>query len=223
MLLALVGPDYDFLMVDIGAYGRDNDALIFQNSDLGQLFISGEANLPAPSYLDGFELPYVIVADSIFALQPWLMKPYAGHNQPTERKIFNYRLSRARHVSENAFGIMTNRFGILSKPINTSVETARCIGKACVILHNYLIQTDNSEYIPFGFVDSFDDSGNIVHGFWRRSEGHFEPFSATQNGHDQRQRSADSVRQAFVRYFNSPQGEVTWQNQHVTNTGVANT
>ena len=51
--------------------------------------------------------------------------------------MYNYRLSRARRTSENAFGILAGRFQIFKKPINTS-ENVKDIVLATVVLHNYL-------------------------------------------------------------------------------------
>ena len=59
--------------------------------------------MPSPREVDGFHLPFVIVSDEIFALKPWLMKPYGGKGLPQEEEIFNCRLSRCRRTIENSF------------------------------------------------------------------------------------------------------------------------
>ncbi len=53
-----------------------------------------------------------IIGDDAFAIGPRMMKPYAHRGQTHEEKIFNYRLSRARRVVENGFGILANRFQV---------------------------------------------------------------------------------------------------------------
>ena len=49
-------------------------------------------------------MPYVIVGDEAFPLQNHLMRPYPGRGCPEDQQVFNYRLSRARRIVENAFG-----------------------------------------------------------------------------------------------------------------------
>ena len=67
--------------------------------------------------------------------------------------IYNYRHSTARRVIENAFGILIARWSIFSHPIKASVQNTEKYVIACLCLHNYLRQTENSLYTPQGFVD----------------------------------------------------------------------
>ena len=57
---------YCFTFVDIGNYGRDNDAHILNNSLVGKAFLNGTLDLPPLRNIDGYLLPYVVVSDEIF-------------------------------------------------------------------------------------------------------------------------------------------------------------
>ena len=49
-------------------------------------------------------LPYVMVANDALPLRRDLMKLYPFRNLSHEKRVFIYRLSRARRVLENVFG-----------------------------------------------------------------------------------------------------------------------
>ena len=53
--------------------------------------------------------PYAMVADEAFPLRSYIMKPFAQRNLTIQQRKFNYRLSHARRIVENAFGILANR------------------------------------------------------------------------------------------------------------------
>lgn len=46
VLLAICNANYKFIIVDIGAEGRQSDRGIFKTSFIGQALINGEADLP---------------------------------------------------------------------------------------------------------------------------------------------------------------------------------
>jgi hypothetical protein len=88
--------------------------LINMNFSLqGNLAIPGPKILPDSSK----QLPCTFVGDEAFPLKCYMMRPYPGRQLTPTRRIFNYRLSRARRVIENAFGIMSKRFRIFRRPI----------------------------------------------------------------------------------------------------------
>lgn len=217
-LMAMCDAHYRFLYVDIGGFGRDNDASIFSSTDLYQHLDNNSLNVPPPENFNGFELPYVVVGDEIFALKTWLMKAYPGRNLGEQEVIYNYRLSRARRTIENAFGILSCRWRIFRRPFKAKLDLTDGIVKACVCLHNYLLLTDTARYIPTGFADSYSNSGEIVHGDWRK-EGVVGLRNIPPQGSNNFGASAKQVRDRFRSYVNSDVGSVSWQLDYVRNSG----
>lgn len=127
VLLTLVDHNYCFRYIDIGASGRSSDGGIFRNSSLKTALENNVLNLPEDEFF---------VAVDVFPLTPQLMKPYSRRQLTKEQRIFNYWLSRARRIVENAFGIMTSRFQIYIKPISLSSEKVEAIVKSTCALHN---------------------------------------------------------------------------------------
>jgi hypothetical protein len=122
VLLAACDANYVFTVVDIGAANKQNDAGIFRNSLLGQGLSRNLLGVPLPEKLPRStkEAPYVIVGDEAFPLTNYVLRPYPGrgtHLLPPHIRIFNYRLSRARRVIENAFGILVSRWRIFRRPV----------------------------------------------------------------------------------------------------------
>lgn len=143
VLMALVDANYKFIMVDVGAYGKNSDGGIFAHSAMGNRFEKKTLNVPSDTFLPGTEA-YVIVGDEAFALKPYLLRPYPGKCLDTDdKRIYNYRLSRARRVVENAFGILT-RFRIFNRRIQVKPQYADFIILATCVLHNFIKETDNN-------------------------------------------------------------------------------
>ena len=92
-------------------------------------------------------LPFVFLADEAFGLGPHLMRPFPQRTLTLERKVFNFRLSRARRVVENAFGILTNRFRLFLTAIHLAEYKLNTIVFACCILHNFL-RRQSQLYLP---------------------------------------------------------------------------
>ena len=105
VLLAIVDADYKFLLVDVGCNGRVADGGVYRNSKINSAFEENLLNVPDPKPLPGCSTvtPYMIVADDAFPLKTYIQKPYSQVGLTKEKRIFNYRLSRARRVVENAF------------------------------------------------------------------------------------------------------------------------
>ena len=52
--------------------------------------------------------------------------------------MYNYRLSRARRVLENTFGIIVARMILLGSPIRAAKENIIRYVMAAIFLHNYV-------------------------------------------------------------------------------------
>ena len=115
ILMALVDGDYKFIWLDVGQPGSAGDAQVFNRSELKECIEDGSAGFPEPDPLPGddTDVAYFIAADDAFALKTWLMKPYSKRLLTITERVFNYRLSRARRIVENAFGILASRFQVL--------------------------------------------------------------------------------------------------------------
>ena len=129
----------------MGCSGRASDGTIWNKSDLKNHLPSAENSLhvPPPAPLPGRELavPYVITDDDAFGLKTFLMKPYPLSGLSNEERIYNYKLSWMRHVSENAFGISANKWRIFLSPVALEPEKVQMIILTALTLHNVLLST----------------------------------------------------------------------------------
>lgn len=82
---------------------------------------AGLVNVPPERPLPGTNGPnmeFVMIADEAFPLQTNLLRPFPGRDAITiDKKRYNYRLSRARRVIENAFGQFITIFVYLGAPV----------------------------------------------------------------------------------------------------------
>lgn len=115
VFLALVDADYKFSFVDVGSNGRISDGGVLRESCLQAALDNNSLGIPPANCLPERNtcVPYVIVAREVFLLKENLMKPFPAKSLDDASRVFNYRLLRARRVSENAFGILVHRLQIL--------------------------------------------------------------------------------------------------------------
>lgn len=158
----------------------------------------------------------VVLGDEGFPLTDYLMKPFSRRLALTHgEKIFNYRLSRARRIVENAFGIMAMRFRIYRSPIYLCPEKVDKIVKATCALHNWLIKTFRQQYVPPGTIDNEDENGVVTPGSWRLdvSQNYISSLK-DQQGSNRYSKLAERRRQKYVQYF-TREGTVDWQNSMI--------
>ena len=140
--MALVDANLQFICIDAGAYGRNSDGGIFAKSNLGQGITREMLNLPPDQPLaeapELGPLPYVAVGDEAFPLHRNIMRPYPGKRLTHEEHVFNYRLSRARRIVENAFGILAARWRVFHTKMEINTTLVVDVIKASCVLHNLI-------------------------------------------------------------------------------------
>ena len=111
---------YEFILCDFGINGRISDGGVINRTAFYDKLSKGQLNLPQENKIEGSEkvLPYVFIGDEAFAMRTDFLRPFGQKDLTNERRIFNYRLSRARRIIENIFGILVSRFHIFQTAIN---------------------------------------------------------------------------------------------------------
>lgn len=217
VLMALADAKYRFTYVDVGAYGRESDGGVFGKCSLAKVRAENSIGVPPPKSLPttNTPVPYVIVADDAFPLKNYIMKPFSFRNQDMTQRVFNYRLSRARRIIENVFGICAARFRLLLKPIDMKPEKVTKAVLAICALHNFLMTRTASRYITDSDFDR-DTDGVVTPGNWRAELGiqHMQPIQSI-NGRTSH--NAQAIREEFKNHFTSA-GEVEWQYRTILGT-----
>lgn len=159
--------------------------------------IPPEQNLPGTNV----KMPFVIVGDEAFALQENLMKPFPRSQslQDNEKAIYNYRLSRARRIVENAFGILCAQFRIFYSSINAKPETVDNIITATCILHNIMRNARGSR-------------SQRLNGEQQNFMDEIAPSISAAGGRSDL--AAQAIRDKFKVFFNGV-GAVSWQRKQI--------
>lgn len=217
VLFALVDANYKFLYVDIGSKGRISDGGVFKNTNLYNKLEKKELKIPSPIILQApytVEVPYFILGDKAFALNEYTLKPFEGTpERGSAERIFNYRLSRARRVVENAFGILSSVYRVLRKPLLLEPEKATKVVLATICLYNYLRRDENSSrlFTPPGSYDT-EVNGELVPGSWR-NEPNMTSMLPIQAVPRRGQQNVKQIRLHLARHFIT-NGAIPWQNNY---------
>uniref|UniRef100_A0A8C6NIP4 DDE Tnp4 domain-containing protein n=1 Tax=Nothobranchius furzeri TaxID=105023 RepID=A0A8C6NIP4_NOTFU len=201
VLLAVVDAHYMFRVIDVGGYGRNSDGGILSESPLGKHLKAGTLSVPEDTTLQGSEhlgpMPHVLVADEAFPLQRHIMRPYPGKNLERNKRCHNYRLSRARRIVENAFGILSAQWRVYRHVVGI------CPKKATCVLQNYMRKNGEVDRA----IPQASPTDNMT-----TNDG-LQPIPHT--GSNNSSREAYRIRDKFCDYFSSPAGEVPWQHDIV--------
>ncbi|XP_068081823.1 uncharacterized protein [Anabrus simplex] len=193
LLLAVCDASYKFLFVDIGAYGKSADCTVFKESVFFKKLQNNMLKIPPPkvSFTGMTEpMPFVFVADEGFGLSTHVLRPYSGKCLNVKKRVFNYRLCRARRNIECSFGILTNKWRILHRPLNVDLTLCEDIIKVCCILHNFVRDRDGFQIEEILTVEGLFD---------------------VEYGDEVRSKKATKLRDTFADYFVSEEGALPWQ------------
>jgi len=206
VLLAFVDANCKFLIIDVGSYGKEGDSGIFNKTAIGQQILQGFFNFPEDKALPGTNIvtPHVIVGDEAFRLHKNIMKPYSRGSIQGDRSktIFNYRLSRCRRVTENAFGLLSQVFRVFYTPIAVDPEVCDDLIIVACCLHN-LLRDAFLEKNGKSYYEHDTTQPTLFHDLSRT--GGF----ANAEGFD--------VRDKFKNFF-IQEGQVPWQNHQTSRT-----
>ena len=148
LMFVIVDANYEIMYIHAGTNGRVADPTVFRQSKFFKLMTQGKLNLPPPTSLPSSTkaTPFVYLGDSALAISTKIMKPYPHNVATYEQKVFNYRLSRARRVVENVFGILASRFRFYHTSLNMSLDSVDAIVLASCVLHNFLVRNSGGYF-----------------------------------------------------------------------------
>lgn len=204
VLLACSDADGFFTTIETGYAGRNSDGGIFRASTIKKWITTGRLNIPFPSKLiddsNDYNFPFYFVGYEAFPLTPYLLRPYPQRTLDNVKRIFNYRLSRGRKTVECAFGMMTEKFQVLSSAIRTrNTERVTDIIKSVCILHNFIRKKEGVKYTPYEQVENIQDSIDST------------TVLPIQDLVLRDRASAHEVRNYLANYFLTPRASIPWQ------------
>lgn len=116
----------DIKAVDATRPGSSHDSFIWNMSNARNVFMSKYDNGERGSWL---------LADSGYALEPFVMTPYRSPSSITQQN-FNKKHASGRNIVERTIGVLKSRFRCLSRTLWYSPLKAVQITNICCALHN---------------------------------------------------------------------------------------
>lgn len=158
VLMALVDAKYRFIWASVGAPGNTHDSTLIQSTKLWSEIVAGKIIPNLVQEVESVEIPPLVLGDGAFPLRSWIMKPHGDAVLPEDKRYFNFRHSRARLVTEGAFGRLKSRFRVLHRKCESKKENVKLYGLACVVLHNICIE--RGDLVPRKFDLTLDHASN---------------------------------------------------------------
>ena len=152
----------------------------------------------------------VFVADDAFPLTKHCMKPYGRKNLSDEERVFDYRCSRFRRISENGSGIWSNRFRLFATRASLTPEKTEVAVMASLVLHSLLRIKSRESYTPIGSIDFENETGEVIEGTWHQEVVCTNVADLQPSAPCRASMAAEEVRNEFKLHFNGP-GQIPFQ------------
>ena len=107
----------------VGVPVNTHDSTLLQSTDLWKRIVRGEMILNIVQQVEDVEIPPLILGDGAFPLWTFMLKPYRDALLPHDKRYFNYRNSRARLVTEGAFGRLKIRFRVFFRKFGRKLSS----------------------------------------------------------------------------------------------------
>lgn len=147
VLMGVADAEKKFMVIDVGALGKQSDGGIFASTELYRRLEEKQFNMPPEIILPGttISVPPVLIGDEAFPLKPYLMRPYPAKNLTPDKEQFNTNLSCARKTIECAFGILCAKWRFLGSALQIpSIKKASLLVQPACVLHNIVRVKDGS-------------------------------------------------------------------------------
>ena len=148
-----------FLSVAAGFPGSLHDARMLRLTDFYRAAEDEDILMEPTLDLGGTVIRPLVVGDSAYPLKTWLLPVLKDNGALTEdQKKFNKELSKARIISEHAFGLIKGRWRVLLKRLDEDHKRTPDTIVACCVLHNICIM--RNEEFDGGHDDSDEDENH---------------------------------------------------------------
>ena len=121
--MAVVDAEFWFIWASVGVPVNTHDSTLLQSTDLWKRIVRGEMILNIVQQVEDVEIPPLILGDGAFPLWTFMLKPYRDALLPHDKRYFNYRNSRARLVTEGAFGRLKIRFRVFFRKFGRKLSS----------------------------------------------------------------------------------------------------
>ena len=112
--MALVDAEYRFIWASVEAPVNTHDSTGLESTDLWKRIVVGEMIPKVVQQVEDVETPPLILGDGAFPLRKFMLKPHGDAILSDDKRYVNYRNSRARLITEGAFGRLKIRSRVLS-------------------------------------------------------------------------------------------------------------